>query len=300
MTGMAGTTWRVALILPSVACVPLFEAALEGLGGAVTSMEIDADGVRGLGEWRLTGYGVTLPDIADLDWRLAVAAAGAGIDPPSYDLEKLEDTDWVAAAERERKPIDAARFFVYPSHYNEALPKGKTTIVMDASMAFGSGEHATTRGCLIALDRLLDARSFGSALDMGAGSAILAIALAKSSDCPLVAADNDPVSVRIAAENAALNGVGDRILCLRSQGFRNAAIRANGPYDLIFANILARPLIRMAPALVRHLAPKGVAVLSGFLESQAPDVAAAYDGCGARVTDRIDTEDWRTLVVRRG
>lgn len=292
-----GGTWRVMLTLPSAHCVPLFEAALEGLGGAVSSMEIDADGAGGSGEWRLTGYGLTLPDAAKLDSRLALAAAGAGIVPPAYDLEKLEDTDWVAAAERERRPIDAGRFFVYPSHYDEALPEGKTTIAMDASMAFGSGEHATTRGCLTALDRLLEKRAFARALDMGAGSAILAIALVKTSDAAILAVDNDPVTVDIAAKNAALNGAGERIRCLHSQGFRNAAIRANGPYDLIFANILARPLVRMAPALVRHLAPRGVAILSGFLQSQAPEVEAAYARCGAPVIDRIDIGDWVTLVV---
>lgn len=295
-----GDAWRVTLTLPSVDCVPLFEAALEGLGGAVTSMELDADGAGGLGEWRLRGYGLALPDITELDSHLALAAAGAGIDPPVYELEKLEDTDWVAAAERERKPIDAGQFFVYPSHHDRALPAGKTTIAMDASMAFGSGEHATTRGCLIALDRLLEKRVLGRALDMGAGSAILAIALAKTSDAVILAADNDPVTVRIAAENATLNGVGDRIRCLHSQGFRNAAIRANGPYDLIFANILARPLIRMAPALVRHLAPQGVAILSGFLQSQVTGIEAAYNRRGARAIDRIDSGDWVTLVVERG
>jgi ribosomal protein L11 methyltransferase len=295
-----GESWRISLTLPSANCLPLFEAALEGMGGAVSAIEIDADRARGSGLWRLTGYISSPPDGAELEARLALAAAGAGIDPPPCDIERLEDRDWVAAAERERKPIDAGRFFVYPSHHGATVPEGGTAIDMDASMAFGSGEHATTRGCLIALDRLLRERTFERALDMGAGSAILAIALAKTSDADILAADIDPVSVAIAAENAVLNGVGARIRCLQSDGFDSSEIAAGGPYDLIFANILAQPLIEMAPDLVSHLSPGGVAVLSGYLTDQAPTVAAAYEESGAPIVDRIDIDDWVTLVVRRG
>lgn len=293
-----GSTWRVTLTLPTVACVPLFEAALEDMNGAVSAMEIEADGARGSGEWLVTGYVPHRPDAAELEARLALAAAGARIETPSYALERLDDTDWVAAAERERTPIDAGRFFVYPSHFDGGLPADRTAFVMDASMAFGSGEHATTRGCLIALDRLLQEETFEQALDLGAGSGILAIALAKTSDAEIMASDIDPVTVTIAAENAVLNGVGSRIRCLHGDGFDSPEIEAESPYDLIFANILAQPLIDMAEDLVRHLVSHGVAVLSGFLTEQSPAVAAAYEACGASIIDRIEIDDWVTLVVR--
>lgn len=292
------STWRVTLTLPTAACVPLFEAAFEDLNGAVSAMEIDADGARKSGQWLVTGYVPHQPDAADLEARLALAAAGSGIETPAYAVERLDDTDWVAASERERRPIDAGRFFVYPSHFDGGLPEGRTAIVMDASMAFGSGEHATTRGCLIALDRLLQHEAFDQALDMGAGSGILAIAVAKTSDADIMASDIDPVTVTIAAENAVLNGVGGRVRCLQGDGFDNPEIEAESPYDLIFANILARPLIDMAEDLVHHLAPHGVAVLSGFLAEQSPAVAAAYEACGASIVDRIHIDDWVTLVAR--
>lgn len=298
MTDRAAT-WRVELVLPSVEQVPVFEAALESLGGAVTTLEIGADGARGSGRWQVIGYGLNRADTAELEARIALAAAGAGIDAPSHRWESLPETDWVAEARRDVAPIDAGRFFVHASHHAGSPPDGKIAVQVDASMAFGSGEHASTRGCLIAMDRLLDTNPPRSILDMGSGSGILAIAAAKACAAEVVAADNDPVAVQIARENAKINGVGARIRALVSDGFDDEEVGQGMPYDWILANILARPLVDMAPPLVGHLRTGGMAVLSGFLREQSGDVAEAYRREGANVTDRIGIDDWETLIVER-
>ena len=276
-----GATWRVELVVPSVDHVPVFEAALESLGAAVTALEIDADGARGSGRWRVIGYGLDRADTAELEARFALAAAGAGIEPPSHQWEMLTETDWVAEARRDVAPIDAGRFFVHASHHEGSPPGGKIAVQVDASMAFGSGEHASTRGCLIAMDRLLDTSVPGSVLDMGSGSGILAIAVAKAGASEIVAADNDPGAVEIACENARINGVAERIRMLVSDGFEHQDVGRAMPYDWILANILAGPLVDMASPLVGHLRVGGTAVLSGFLREQAGDVADAYRRRGA-------------------
>lgn len=288
--------WRVELVVPSVGHAEAFESALATLGGAVTFMEVG--GGRGTGAWRLIGYSAAAPDEADITARIAVCAAVAGIEPPEFHVERMADTDWVAEAARNSLPVHAGRFFVYRSHHTAPPPADKTAIQLDASRAFGSGEHASTSGCLIALDRLLDRWRGGAALDLGTGSGILAIALAKEGVAPVAASDNDPVAVDIATENARLNGVADRVAVVLSQGFKNPEIRRRGPYELIVANILAGPLTRMAPALVRYLAPEGTVVLSGLLDEQGDGVAAAYTRLGMEVADHVDRGEWRTLVLR--
>ena len=292
-------TWRVELTLPSVEHLAVFEAAIESLGGAVTTLEIDADGARGSGRWQVIGYGVREQDRAELEARIALAAAGAGIDPPAPLWDILPDADWVAESRREVAPIEAGRFFVHASHHTDPPPPGRIAIQVDASMAFGSGEHASTRGCLIAMDRLLDIRAPGSVLDMGSGSGILAIATAKACEAVILAADNDPKAVDIARENAAINRVGHRVRVIESDAFAAAEVGEGAPYDWILANILAGPLEAMAQSLLRHLREGGSAVLAGFLREQADGVAEAYRREGATVADRIIVDDWETLVIER-
>ena len=292
-------TWRVELTLPTAEHLAVFEAAIESLGGAVTTLEIGADGARGSGCWQVIGYGLRGQDRAELEARIALAAAGAGIDPPAPLWETLPDADWVAESRREVAPIEAGRFFVHASHHTDPPPPGRIAIQVDASMAFGSGEHASTRGCLIAMDRLLDIQAPGSVLDMGSGSGILAIAAAKACDAVILAADNDPKAVDIARENAAINRVGHRVRALESDAFAAAEVGEGAPYDWILANILAGPLEDMAQSLVRHLRDGGNAVLAGFLHDQADGVAEAYRREGATVADRIIVDDWETLVIER-
>jgi ribosomal protein L11 methyltransferase len=173
-------------------------------------------------------------------------------------------------------------------------------IELDAGLAFGSGEHATTQGCLLELDRLAGRRRFRRVLDLGCGSGILAIAAAKLGAARVIAADNDPLAVAVARENATRNRVGHRIRCLTSAGYRNPLLRTFGPYDLILANILADPLCALARECARHLAPGGIAVLSGLLDRQAARVIAPHRQARLRLRHEITIGIWTTLVMSKG
>ena len=260
---------------------------VDGQGAQVTEAKV-ALGHLGLGPGQHRAVGV---DADDLEPRCF------GVGPT--DLAPMPETDWVAHVAGESVPTEAGRFFVHGSHFVGGAPPGRVPVLIDATRAFGSGTHESTRGCLIALDRLLTDRPPGRVLDLGAGSGILAIALAKAGVAGILAADNDSDAVAIARENVALNGVGGQVRCLRSQGFRNRALRVAAPFDWIVANILAEPLIRLAPPIMRYLRPGGTAVLAGFLVEQGGRVEAAYRRQGGAVADRIDLAGWRTLVVAR-
>jgi ribosomal protein L11 methyltransferase len=170
---------------------------------------------------------------------------------------------------------------------------------MDGGPAFGTGEHQSTRGCLIALDRLARGRTLNNILDLGCGSGILSIAAAKIWPAEITAADMDADAVAMTTRCADANGVAGRITALRSRGFQNPGIRARAPFDLVFANILAGPLMRLAPAIARHLAPGGRVVLSGLLDGQEPEVLEAYGAHGLAVAERIELDDWLTLVLSK-
>jgi ribosomal protein L11 methyltransferase len=170
---------------------------------------------------------------------------------------------------------------------------------LDAGLAFGSGEHASTRGCLMALERVAARRRPRRVLDLGTGSGILAIAAAKRLRVPVLATDLEPWSVRVAADNARLNGVAPLVRAVLADGWRNRVVRARAPYDLVFANILARPLCAMAGDLAAHLAPGGTAILAGLLGAQARMVLAAHRRAGLRLAARLDVAAWTTLVLCR-
>lgn len=284
--------WRVEIVVPSTAHLPAFEAALGGLGGAVT--------MHGIGDgpgWRLIAHCGKRPESTDLTSRLAVAAAAAGIAPPEAVVERLPPTDWVAEYQRNVAPQRVARFFIHPSHYDGGVPEDAIGIALDAGLAFGTGEHESTRGCLVALDRLAETRRVTCALDLGCGSGILAIAVAKLWGARVLACDNDPVAVALAAGNADANGVGQLIEAVESAGYAAPAVAEAAPFELIVANILARPIAAMAADLARHLAADGKAVLSGFLAGQAADVSAAHCAHGLTVADHVRIGEWSTLVL---
>ena len=285
--------WRLALAAPERRHLAAFEAVLVELGFAVTS------GTRASrGAWRLTAYAAAPPDAARLEAHLAAAAAGAGIDPPELHLEEVAAKDWVADYRSRIGPVRIGRFFLYPSHYSGAVPPGAVAIRLDAGLAFGTGEHASTQGCLHAFDRLAAAgRRVGSMLDMGSGSGILAIAAAKLWRARVLACDNDAVAVEVTARNARINRVAARFSATRGEGYAAPGIARRAPFDLIAANIEARPLMDMAPDLARHLAPSGAAVLSGLLAAQAAAVADAHEKHGLAVADRIRLGEWETLVL---
>ena len=249
--------------------------------------------------WRLEGFAKTPVDRTALDAALAVAAAAIGIEPPRVTVEQVPDTDWVAANLRDFPPIAAGRFFIHGSHFADRPPAGKVALQIDAGAAFGSGEHATTLGCLLALDRLLRRRHFRRPLDLGCGSGILGLAVAKLGGTKVLAADIDPVSVRVATANARRNGAARLVRCLPSDGYRSRGIARCRPFDLIVANILARPLAAMAADLASHLSDNGIAVLSGLLVRQERLVLAAHRMQGLSLLGRFRIGDWSTLVLAR-
>jgi ribosomal protein L11 methyltransferase len=199
--------------------------------------------------------------------------------------------------EEAEAPVRAGRFFIYGMHDLGRTPVNAVKLRIEAGAAFGTGHHGTTVGCLMAFDRLLKARRFGRVLDVGCGTGVLAIAAAKCGAQAVVGTDIDPVSVRISRENAALNQA--RAGFVRADGLDHPAVRSQAPYDLVFANILARPLVGLAQPIRRALAPGGVAILSGLLRSQERMVRAAYLARGFTLDFRLHRDAWATLVLRR-
>jgi len=202
---------------------------------------------------------------------------------------------------RELTPVEAGRFFVYGSHDADKVPKGRIALLIEATVAFGTGHHGTTLGCLRALDRLVDEEFVArNVADIGCGTAVLAMAATRVYPNRVIASDIDAVAVDVARANAQINGLADRIDCLEAAGFGHPRLAAAAPFDLVFANILKGPLIDLAPAMGAHIATGGLAVLSGLLVVQAEAVQAAYVAAGFTLRQREDIGEWSTLVLQRG
>ncbi len=291
--------WHLRLTVPPQV-VPVFEEVFEHFAESVTMFMDDRSGISdGDCDWHLEGYSRTPPDRGQIIAALAAVAAAHGLDVPSLTTERLPNVDWVLENLRDFPPIHAGRFFVRGSHWQESCPVGRTELLVDAGTAFGSGEHATTQGCLLALDRLAKRRRFLRPLDLGAGSGILGIAMAKMWAVPVLATDIDPGAVKVAAVNARLNHVGARFTSVVSDGYRNPELARRAPFDIIVANILAKPLMRFAKDLSAHLAPNGVAVLSGLLDWQERMVMATHERQGLRLKHRQVIDGWATLTIGR-
>lgn len=273
-----------------------FEAALESLGGAIVTGGPDADG-----QVPIDVYLAEAPPRGQVAALIATSAAAAGVPEPKMDSNPLPDVDWVRQSYAGIPPIHAGRFYVYGRHHRgRPFPAGAIAFHIEAGQAFGTGHHESTQGCLLALEYLAKAgTSVRAGLDMGTGTGVLAFAMARLWRCPVVAADNDPTSVRICRENARLNGVAHWVRPLVSDGYRARRVRLDAPYDLICANILAEPLCAMAGDLSRHLAPGGHAVLAGLLSRQARKVFRRHRAQGLVLRRRIRLGDWTTLVLQR-
>lgn len=250
--------------------------------------------------WVVEAITTTQPHKQEFIDLLSPACAAFHIPVPCLTIELLPETDWVAATWRSFPPRQIGRYYVYGSHTTPTPPEGSVALHINAATAFGSGEHETTTGCLLTLDELAKAgRIFQKPLDMGCGSGILAIAIAKTWDVEVTAADNDPESVRVTTTNAALNGCASLLKVCISNGFESEDIRFNGPYDLIVANILATPLIDMAQPLSRALAPKGKVILSGLLSRHKEEVAKAYEAQGIHLVGHRTLNDWEALELEK-
>jgi ribosomal protein L11 methyltransferase len=212
-------------------------------------------------------------------------------------IEEVRDTDWVTRSLEGLRPVQAGRFFIHGSHDRALRPVGAVAIEIDAATAFGTGHHGSTRGCLHALDALLRTHAPERVLDVGSGSGILAIAAARALKRKVIASDIDVEAVRITAANAKLNEA--TVTAVTATGTNHRVIRECAPFDLIMANILARPLVQLAPALARITANRGRVILSGLLAEQAPWIASAYRVLGFRREKTFDDSGWVTLVMRR-
>lgn len=241
------------------------------------------------------------PDTALIMQRVKVLAHELGFSMPDIVVEAMPREDWLARVARQFPPLRVGRYFVHGAHVQEKAPAATIGIQVEAGAAFGSGEHSTTKGCLLAYDRLSKHTKFQNILDIGTGSAILAIAAAKSAkNVQMLATDIDPVAVQVAKENARLNGVGQQIETLCANGTNAPGIQRNAPYDLIFANILARPLVKLAPDIAKLLEPGGYAILSGLLVSQATMVHYAYQAQGLKKRLQWSEGPWCALVFQKG
>ena len=272
----------------------------EALGAAMERLVPEPHGVGvfeiedGSGLWEIGGYFTERPDAAGL--ALLVSTFGAR----PFVVSELPETDWVAKVQRELSPVEAGRFFVYGSHDADRVPPGRIALLIEAAMAFGTGHHGTTLGCLRALDRLVEAgEAPKSVLDLGCGTAVLAMAAARVWPVTPLASDIDQIAVEVAQANVSANGLAGRVDCIQAAGLDHAALQAAAPFDLVFANILKGPLIELAPSIAGAMQPGGALILSGILNEQADEVSMIYARQGFDLVHHDKIADWSTLTLRR-
>ena len=247
------------------------------------------------GRWDVTVHFAEAPDQALLRQLVADAASEEIAGTIAFDT--IEAKDWVKASLEDLVPVPAGRFVVHGAHDRARVTPNKLGIEIEAALAFGTGHHGTTRGCLLLLDHVLKAHRPRRVLDLGTGTGVLAIAAAKALHGAVLASDIDPPSVKVARDNAKLNGVGNLVQVIRATGFSAADFAQRAPFDLVLANILANPLRQLARPLVQHLAPGARVILSGLLTHQATSVIAAYRARGLVPLRHLKIEGWSSLLL---
>lgn len=277
------------------------EDAANALAEAIEKLEPEPTGVGVFeieddsGLWEVGAYFLEAPNEVVLD----VLAMAFGAKP--FAISELPEVDWVAKVRRELSPVEAGRFFVFGSHDADKVPADRVALQIEATVAFGTGHHGTTLGCLRAFDRLYEG-GFRPAkvADIGCGTAVLAMAAAAVlPDALVIASDIDEVAVDVAEANVAINHLEGRIECLEAAGFAHPRLAEAAPYDLVLANILKGPLVELAPAMAAHVAKDGLIILSGLLVVQAESITEAYVANGFTPVSREDLGEWSALVLRR-
>jgi ribosomal protein L11 methyltransferase len=276
------------------------KANAEALAEALEHLEPEPTGIGsfemedGSGLWEIGAYFEEAPDTV----ALALLAKAHGAKP--FVISELPEVDWVAKVRRDLTPVVAGRFFVYGSHDADKVPEDCEPLLIEAAMAFGTGHHGTTQGCLKALDRLANAGFVGrSVLDLGCGTAVLAMGAARIWPGVVLASDIDAVAVEVASANVTANALEGRVDCIEAEGLEHPRLSAAAPYDLVFANILKGPLIALAPGITAALKPEGKVILSGILNEQADEVRDVYCALGNSLEHREEIGDWTTLTLSK-
>lgn len=286
-------TFTALTTLPGKEAATLLGEAMENMDPTPTGVGVfEIEDNSGL--WEVGGYFLETPD----ETALMLLAAAFGAKP--FTVSQLPETDWVAKVRRELTPVEAGRFFVYGSHDADKVPADCYPLLIEASMAFGTGHHGTTLGCLRALDRMVEqGAAFKNVADIGCGTAVLAMAAASLFDGPIWASDIDPVAVDVALANAQANHLASKIEARVAAGFDHPDLQAAAPFDLVFANILKGPLLDLAPDMAAHIQPGGHAILSGILIEQADEVTDRYTSVGFDLAHREDIGEWSTLTLQK-
>ena len=273
--------------------IPFFETVFDEKAEAFLWNLIEEGDLKGM--WRAEAYFEELPENNELETWIRSASKEADIEVPAFHIDAIAEKNWLEESFKSFPPISFGRYYIYGSHITEEPPANRICLQIDAATAFGSGEHATTQGCLMALDEVLQVMKPKNVLDLGCGSGILAMATFKVMDeKPYIeAVDIDPIAVEITTQNAVRNKTD--MLVFQSTGYENVGKN----YDLIFANILAGPLVEMASDLEKHLSHGGYAILSGFLEEQKDWVQKAHENVGLEIVSYRQIKEWGTLVVKR-
>ncbi len=285
------SSWTALTTLAAKAKAEALGEALEVLDPAPTGVGV-FEVEDGSETWEVGAFFTDAPDEVAL--ALLAAVHGAA----EFAVSELPDTDWVAHVRRELTPVEAGRFFVYGSHDADKVPGGRIALLIEAAMAFGTGHHGTTLGCLRAIDRLANEGVVPERVaDVGCGTAVLAMAAASIWPADVIASDIDPVAVDVARANLRANRMDSRVKTVEAVGFGHPEL--SGPFDLVLANILMGPLIDLAPDMAKVMPLGGTAVLSGILVEQADTVARHYEKCGFNLANREDIVDWSTLTLTR-
>ncbi len=283
--------WRVRLTTSTTAA-PKYAEALEDFCPTVSWIDTDEDGVvevEGISEEKLDEKAITAALKGAVSQKL-----------PAVIFEPLPEQDWLQLSYQSFPPKPLGRFWIYGSHETAQPPAGSYPLMIDAATAFGSGEHPTTAGCLGMIEELAKRQNFSNVLDMGTGSGILAIAAVRAMGCKVTAIDIDPESIRVTHNHGVANGLQNFLQLADGPGYNTPLSRQNAPYDLILCNILARPLREMAKDAVGQLAPGGIIVLAGLLNTQARAVIEAYRSQGLTLLKKVRREEWTILTLQKG